>query len=196
MSVSLRKGQKVNLTKDNKGLNRIFVGCGWDAVKSKGGFLGLGKKRDVDIDASAILLRSGQFRSKDDLVYFGNLRHHSEAVHHMGDNLTGAGDGDDEVIKITLNSVPSDVSDIIIVANIYDCENREQDFGLVDNAFIRIVNDETGEELCRYDMSNEFAGYTAVIFGKLYRKDNEWKFDAIGQGTYDKSLSTLSRSYS
>ena len=192
MSVSLQKGQKVSLTKDNKGLDRIFIGCGWD--EAKGGIFGLGRKQNIDIDASAILLRNGSFVNKSDLVYFGNLQHDSGAVKHMGDNLTGAGDGDDEVIKISLQSLPVDITEVVIVANIYDCEKRKQDFGLINNAFIRIVDESTGQELLRYDMSNDFAGYTALIFGKIYKKDGEWKFNAVGQGTYDKSISTLCRS--
>ena len=189
MSVKLQKGQKVSLTKDNSGLNNIFIGCGWDEAKK--GFFGFGKGQDIDVDASVIVLRNGKFVKKSDLVYYGNLNHSSGAINHMGDNLTGEGEGDDEVIQVTLNDLPSDVSDLVVVVNIYQAEKRKQDFGLINNAFIRIVDRNTNQELCKFDMSNGFPGATSVIFGKLYNKGGEWRFNAIGEGTNDGSISEL-----
>ena len=200
MSISLAKGQKVSLVKlDNgvsTGLSRIYVGCGWDEAPARKGLFGIPKNGEsIDVDASVILLRNGRFVDKNDLVYYGNKNHNSGAVNHHGDNLTGEGDGDDEVISIDLNSVPNDVDRIIIVANIYNAEKKKQDFGLIQNAFIRIVDETTNIEFCKYDMSNEFAGYTALVFGELYRHNGEWKFNAIGSGTHDGSLSELARKY-
>lgn len=196
MSISLQKGQKISLTKDSNGnatgLNKAIVGLGWDAVQKKGFF---GKLQDVDCDASAILLKNGRLDSKSDVVYYGKLHHKSGAVNHCGDNLTGDGDGDDEQIIIDLNNVPADYNKIVIVVNIYNAVSRKQDFGMIENAFIRIVNADTNVELMKYNLSDNYEGKTAMIFGELYRHNGEWKFNAIGQGTNHESVSALAADY-
>ena len=196
MSVSLQKGQKVNLSKDNVGLNRIVVGLGWDEVQQSGGFLKsmFGAKQDIDCDASAILLQDGKFVSKYDLVYFGNLNHRSGSVNHQGDNLTGAGDGDDEQIKIDLSQVPANITKIAFAVTIYEADARHQNFGQVSNSFVRIFNEDTGEELLRYDLGEDFSIETAAVFGELYKNGDEWKFNAIGSG-YQGGLAALCAAY-
>ncbi|RHT93950.1 TerD family protein [Clostridium sp. AM27-31LB] len=198
MSISLKKGQKVSLTKESAGLSNVLVGLGWDAVESKKGFLALlfgTQAADIDCDATAILLKDGKFCDKNDVVYFGNLEHKSGTVRHMGDNLTGDGEGDDEQILIDLSKVPAEYDRIVIVVNIYDCIKRKQEFGMIKNAFIRIVDGKTNREMCKYDLSEDYSGMTAMIFGEIYRHNGEWKFNAIGQGTKDTSISELCRHY-
>ena len=195
MSVSLQKGQKVSLSKGNDGLNKVIVGLGWDeAQKASGGFLGGlfgGSQASIDCDASALMLKNGKLTDKKDIIYFGNLKHVSGTVVHMGDNLTGAGDGDDEQIVIELNRVPADYDRIVMVVNIYKASERNQHFGMIKNAFIRIVDSRNNTELCRFNLSDDYTGMTAMIFGELYRSGGEWKFNAIGQGTTDSSLKEL-----
>ena len=200
MGVNLQKGQKVNLKKsDGQALSRIRIGLGWDPVEQKkGGLFGSifgGSAPDIDCDASVIVCRGGRLAGKDDVVYFGNLKHPSGAIVHTGDNLTGEGEGDDEQILVDLTAVPADYDKLVFVVNIYDCESRKQDFGMIANAFIRICDERTGEEFCRYNLSESYAGMTAMIFGEIYRHNGEWKFNAIGQGTKDKGLTELARRY-
>ena len=183
MSISLQKGQKVSLTKENAGLSQLLVGLGWDAAEQKRGFFGLKKSADIDCDATAILLKDGKFRDNSDVVYFGNLSHKSGAVIHLGDNLTGEGEGDDEQIIIDLAKIPKEYDKIMIVVNIYSAVQRKQHFGMIRNAFIRIVDGKTNKELCKYDLTEEYPGMLAMIFGEIYRHNGEWKFGAIGQGT-------------
>ena len=198
MSVSLQKGQKVSLSKGNTGLDKVIVGLGWDEVQQKSGglFGGLfgGNQPAIDCDASA-LLQGGKLAGKSDIIYFGNLTHSSGTVRHMGDNLTGAGDGDDEQIVIDLAKVPAQYDRIVLVVNIYQAVQRRQNFGMIRNAFIRIVDGRTNQEMCRYDLSEDYTGMTAMIFGEVYRHDGEWKFNAIGQGTTDPGLGELARRY-
>lgn len=201
MSVSLQKGQKISLTKDNAGLSKVVVGLGWDEAQgnqSGGGILGAlfgGKTQDIDCDASAILLQDGKLRDNKDIVYFGNLKHSSGTVNHMGDNLTGAGEGDDEQIVIDLASIPAKYDKIVIVVNIYKAVNRNQHFGMIRNAFVRIVNQKNNSEMCRYDLTENYPGCYAMIFGEIYRYKGEWKFNAIGQGTNDPGIAELARRY-
>lgn len=201
MGVNLQKGQKVNLKKsDGQALSRIRIGLGWDPVKQekKGGLFGSifgGSAPDIDCDASVIVCKGGRLASRDDVVYFGNLKHSSGAIRHTGDNLTGEGEGDDEQILVDLTAVPADYDKLVFVVNIYDCESRKQDFGMIANAFIRICDENTGEEFCRYNLSESYAGMTAMIFGEIYRYNGEWKFNAIGQGTKDTGLSALAKRY-
>ena len=151
MAVSLKKGQKVDLTKTNPGLKEVLIGLGWDTNKYDGG-------KDFDLDSSVFMLgANGKVASDDDFVFYGNLKHKSGAVEHMGDNLTGAGEGDDEQIKIDLSKVPADVEKIDFTVTIYEAEERKQNFGQVENAFIRVVNSATGEELIRYDLGEDFS---------------------------------------
>lgn len=194
MSISLQKGQKVSLSKDNAGLGRIVVGLGWDEVRRKGGFFAP-KPQAIDCDASAIMLRNGKFADKNDLIYYGNLTHSTGTVKHMGDNLTGAGEGDDEQIIIDLANVPQIYDRIVIVVNIYQAVQRKQHFGLIQNAFIRLVDARNNNEMCKYNLTEDYSGMTAMIFGEVYRHNGEWKFNAIGQGTNDPGLGELSRRY-
>ena len=168
MPVNLQKGQKVSLTKGNPGLSKVVVGLGWDVNQFDTG-------GDFDLDAAAFLQTdAGKVSSQNDFVFYGNLKHPSGAVEHMGDNLTGAGDGDDEQIKVDLSMVPADISKIAFTVTIYEAEQRRQNFGQVNNAFIRIYNEETGEELLRYDLGEDFSIETAAVFGELYKSGNEW----------------------
>ena len=147
MSISLQKGQKVSLSKENAGLSTVLVGLGWDEVEQKRGFLGLKAQQDIDCDASAILLKEGKLRNNGDLVYFGNLVHKSGTIRHMGDNLTGAGEGDDEQILMDLSKIPPEYDRIVIVVNIYDAVRRRQQFGMIRNAFIRLVDGRNNREM-------------------------------------------------
>ena len=194
MGVSLQKGQKVSLTKDNAGLSRVVIGLGWDEVQQKRGFFAP-KQQEIDCDASAFLLADGKLRGVDDIVYFGNLRHKSGTVQHMGDNLTGAGDGDDEQIVVELDRVPAEYDRIVLVVNIYQADKRKQHFGMIQNAFIRIVDSRNNQELCKYNLSDNYDGMTAMIFGEVYRHNGEWKFNAIGSGTQDVQLGQLANRF-
>lgn len=188
MPVNLQKGQKVSLTKGNPGLKKVVVGLGWDVnAFDTGG--------DFDLDAAAFLLGdSGKVAGSEDFVFYGNLKHPSGSVEHMGDNLTGAGEGDDEQIRIDLSLVPANVTKIAFTATIYEAEARRQNFGQVNNAFIRIYNEENGEEMLRYDLGEDFSIETAVVFGELYKNESEWKFNAIGSG-YQGGLAALCGNY-
>lgn len=176
MPINLSKGQKVDLTKGNPSLKNIMVGLGWDVNAFDSG-------SDFDLDAAAFMLGSnGKCPTDKEFVFYGNLKHQSNSVEHMGDNLTGEGDGDDEQIKVDLANIPSNVEKIAFTVTIYDSENRRQNFGQVSNAFIRIVDEATGAELIRYDLGEDFSIETAVVVGELYRHNGEWKFNAIGSG--------------
>lgn len=188
MPVSLKKGQKVDLTKGNPGLTNVLVGLGWDVnnFDTGGAF---------DLDAAAFLLaENGKTTRSEDFVFYGNLKHPSGSVEHLGDNLTGAGDGDDEQLLIDLTRVPDTVTRIAFTATIYEAEERCQNFGQVSNAFIRICNQATGEEMLRYDLGEDFSIETAVVFGELYKHNGEWKFNAIGSG-YQGGLAALCANY-
>ena len=188
MAVSLSKGQKVDLTKGNPGLSKIIVGLGWDTNKYDGG-------ADFDLDAAAFLLAAnGKVASDSDFVFYGNLKHSSGGVEHMGDNLTGEGDGDDEQIKVNLAAVPASVDKIGFTVTIYEAESRKQNFGQVSNAYIRIVDETSNAELIRYDLGEDFSIETAVVVGELYRNNGEWKFNAIGSG-FQNGLRGLCQNY-
>ena len=188
MPVNLQKGQKVSLTKGNPGLKKVVVGLGWDVNQFDTG-------GDFDLDAAAFLLTdSGKVSGSDDFVFYGNLKHPSGCTEHMGDNLTGAGEGDDEQIRIDLSLVPANISKIAFTVTIYEAESRRQNFGQVNNAFIRIYNEETGEEMLRYDLGEDFSIETAAVFGELYKNGSEWKFNAIGSG-FQGGLAALCANY-
>lgn len=199
MSVNLQKGQKVDLTKGNSSLKWLRVGLGWDEAKKKSSFLRKGgdtKQYDFDCDASAFLIDgNGKISKKEDIVYFGNLNHKSGCVNHQGDNLTGEGDGDDEQILVNLHDMPQDYQRVVFVVNIYKAKEREQHFGMIENAYIRIVDADTQKELCIYNLSENYNGMTAMVFGEVYRKNGEWKFNAIGQPTTDSSITELARRF-
>ena len=189
MAVNLVKGQRIELRKSNGStLRKVIVGLGWDEVK-RGGFLF--RPQAVDCDASALVCAGGKLAKTADVVYFGNLTHASKAVRHLGDNLTGAGDGDDEQIVVDLASVPGQYDRIVFVVNIYQAKQRNQHFGLIQNAFIRIVDADKGVELCKYNLSENYTGKTAMIFGEIYLYNGEWKFSAIGEGTNHNSIGEL-----
>lgn len=195
MAVNLQKGQKVSLVKaDGKKLTKLMVGLGWDAAVQEGGFFKklFSGKKDIDCDASVFMCKGGKLKGEEDIVYFGNLKHKSGSVQHMGDNLTGEGDGDDEQIFVDLVKIPADYDKLIFVVNIYKAVERNQHFGMIKNAFIRIVDNETGEELCRYNLTDNYDNMLAMVTGEVYKKNGEWKFNAIGNGTTDSGLSSLS----
>lgn len=195
MSISLQKGQKVSLSKDNAGLSRVIIGLGWDEAKRQRGGLFAPKPQPIDCDASAILLQNGHLMGKEDVVYFGNLRHQTGTVQHMGDNLTGAGDGDDEQIVVDLANIPAVYDKIVLVVNIYQAVQRRQNFGMIQNAFIRLVDARNNKEMCKYNLTENYAGMTAMVFGEVYRYNGEWKFNAIGQGTNDPGIGELANRY-
>lgn len=195
MSVNLQKGQKVNLRKEGGGtLRRVMVGLGWDEVKQKRGLFAP-KAQDIDCDASAFLCQGGRLTGVPDIVYFNALTHASGAVRHMGDNLTGAGEGDDEQILVDLTAMPEKYDKIVFVVNIYQARQRRQHFGMIENAFIRICDAETHQELCKYNLSENYEGMTAMVFGEIYRHNGEWKFNAIGQPTQDNGIEELARRF-
>lgn len=191
--ISLQKGQKISLTKDNPRLNEIIVGLGWDAVK-KGFFFF--NTDDVDVDATAFALRNGIFtQNRKDECSYRNKIAVGGSIKHTGDNLTGEGEGDDEQIIVKLQEVPNEIDKIVVVVNIYNCINRKQHFGQIKNAYIRIINKQNNQELCRFNLSEDYNNMTAVVCAELYRHDGEWKFNPIGQGTKDTSIDELETRY-
>jgi tellurium resistance protein TerD len=189
MAVSLSKGGNVSLTKEagSAGLQAVTVGLGWDVRTTSG--------TDFDLDASAIMCGTdGKITSDAGFVFFNNLSSSDGSVTHSGDNLTGEGEGDDEQIKVAVGSVPAEVDKIVFPVSIYEGDKREQSFGQVRNAFIRVVNDVDGTELARYDLSEDASTETAMVFGELYRHSDEWKFRAVGQG-YSSGLSGIARDF-
>lgn len=176
MPINLSKGQKVDLTKGNPGLRKIMVGLGWDVNAFDSGAA-------FDLDAAAFMLgQNGKCPTENEFIFYKNLEHISGAVKHMGDNLTGEGEGDDEQILIDLTLIPANVDKVAFTVTIYDSDARRQNFGQVSNSFIRIVDETTGQELIRYDLGEDFSIETAVVVGELYRHGGEWKFNAIGSG--------------
>ena len=194
MAVCLQKGQKISLTKGNDGLSCVVVGLGWDAAAQRKGLFGK-KESNIDCDASVLLLTNGKLAGKQDIIYYANLRHPSGSVVHKGDNLTGAGEGDDEQIVVDLSKIPYGVDRIVFVVNIYQAVQRNQHFGMIKNAFIRIVDNRNNNEMCRYSLTDDYSGCTAMIFGEIYKHNNEWKFNAMGQGTTDPGLSELANRF-
>lgn len=187
MAISLQKGANVSLEKVAPGISKCLVGLGWDSRSSDG--------VDFDLDASAFMLNeAGKIISDQHFIFYGALTSPCSSIEHTGDNLTGDGDGDDESIKIDLSVVPSNVHKIVIGVTIHDAQTRSQNFGQVSNAFIRVVNEQSGEEIIRYDLSEDYSTETAIIFGELYRHNNEWKFRAVGQG-YAGGLHAMAVNY-
>ncbi|UAC46963.1 TerD family protein [Bacillus aquiflavi] len=201
MAINLTKGQRVDLTKGQPGLSKILIGLGWDPVNGRGGggFLGSlfgGGSANIDCDASVILLgENDKLRKNNDVVYFVNLKSSDGSVRHTGDNLTGHGDGDDEQIIVDLNKVSSSIQKLVFVVNIYNCVKRKQHFGMIRNAFIRVVNHTNNEELIHYNLTDDYSGKTTLIVGEIYRNGNEWKFAAVGDGTTASTLGETVRSY-
>jgi len=187
VGVSLSKGGNVSLTKEAPGLTAVVVGLGWDVRTTTGG--------DFDLDASALLTSPEQkVLSDKHFVFFNNLKSPDGSVEHTGDNLTGEGEGDDEQIKVNLATVPPEVAKVVFPVSIYDADNRQQNFGQVRNAFIRIVNQADNNEIARYDLTEDASTETAMVFGELYRNGEEWKFRAVGQG-YASGLAGIASDY-
>lgn len=200
MGISLVKGQRVDLTKGNASLNKIQIGLGWDPAdepKKKGLFgsmFGGGNSANVDCDASVLLLDEDRIRNNKDVIYFGNLKNGNGSIAHSGDNITGEGDGDDEQIYITLNSIPENYNKLVFVVNIYDAIGRKQHFGMIKNAYIRILDGKN--ELVRYNLTDDYTGKMTLVAGELYRHGAEWKFAALGEGTTDGKLGDIVKKYS
>lgn len=187
MAVSLSKGGNVSLAKEAPGIKHVLVGLGWDARATDG--------QDFDLDASVFMLgANGKVRSDSDFIFYNNLKSADGSVEHTGDNRTGAGDGDDEAIKVDLAKVPGDVDKMAIAVTIHEADQRGQNFGQVSNAYIRIVNLDDNKEVARFDLSEDASTNTAMIFGELYKKDGDWKFKAVGQG-YDGGLGPMARNF-
>ncbi|MFI8479220.1 TerD family protein [Pseudomonas sp. NPDC078700] len=187
MALTLQKGGNLSLTKTDASLTKLLIGLGWDPRATDGA--------DFDLDASAFLLgANGKVRGDADFIFYNQLKSQDGSVEHTGDNRTGAGDGDDEVLKVDLNTVAADVDKIAFVVTIHDADTRKQNFGQVGGSFIRIVNEVTGAEVVRYDLAEDASTETAMVFAELYRNNGEWKFRAVGQG-FAGGLKALANSY-
>ncbi|MEM8673371.1 MAG: TerD family protein [Cyanobacteria bacterium P01_G01_bin.67] len=190
MAVNLSKGQRISLEKVAPGLSEVFVGLGWDTNITDTG-------QDFDIDGSVFLLSNNEKLISDNhFIFYNNLTSPdpNHSVEHLGDNRTGAGEGDDEVIKVNLQQVPADVNKIVMVVTIHEAEQRQQNFGQVQNAFVRIVDAKEQKEVARYDLTEDFSIETALIMAELYRKDGEWRVNAVGAG-YQGGLAALLERY-
>lgn len=187
MSVSLQKGGNVSLEKVAPGMTKCLLGLGWDTRATDGA--------DFDLDASCFMVGAdGKVRSDTDFIFYNQTKSTCGSVEHTGDNLTGEGDGDDESVKVDLATMPQDITKIVLGVTIHDGETRNQNFGQVSNAFIRIVNQDNNEEVARYDLSEDYSTETALVFGELYRHNSEWKFKAIGQG-FTGGLKPMAQQY-
>ncbi|KYH28199.1 TerD family protein [Clostridium colicanis] len=188
MSIVLKKGQKIDLTKGNPSLTKITVGLGWDTNAYDGGY-------DFDLDASVFMVgKSGRVENDEDFIFYNNLRHPSGSVEHTGDNRTGEGDGDDEAIKVDLKKIPDYIDKIAFTVTIYDAKARNQNFGQVSNSYVRVVDENNGSEVLRYDLGEDFSIETAIVVCEIYRYNGEWKFNAIGSG-FEGGLEALCKNY-
>ena len=186
MAIQLKKGQKIDLTKGNPGLKHIRLGLGWDTNMFDGG-------DDFDLDVSLFMVgKSGKVEQDEDFIFYNNLKHPSEAVEHLGDNRTG--DGDDEEILVDFSKMPDRIEKIAVTVTIYEAKERRQNFGQVNNSYVRLVNSDNEEELLRYDLGEEFSIETAIVVCEIYRHNGEWKFSAVGSG-FEGGLEALCRSY-
>lgn len=175
MPISLQKGGNISLTKTEPGLEKAIVGLGWDARMTDGSAF--------DLDASIFLVTaSGKVRSDYDFIFYNNRKSQDGSVEHLGDNTTGVGEGDDEVIRIDLANVPQEITRLIFAVSIYEAETRKQNFGMVASAYMRVLNNATRSEISRYDLSEDASLETSMIIGEVYRHNTEWKFKAVGQG--------------
>ncbi|CAM3294736.1 chemical-damaging agent resistance protein C [Pseudomonas floridensis] len=187
MALTLQKGGNLSLSKTDPTLTNVLIGLGWDPRATDG--------QDFDLDASAFLLgANGKVRSEADFIFYNQLKSADGSVEHAGDNRTGAGDGDDEVVKVDLTRVPADVEKIVFVVTIHEADSRKQNFGQVGGSFIRVVNEKSSAEVVRYDLAEDASTETAMVFAELYRNAGEWKFRAIGQG-YAGGLKAVANSY-
>ena len=188
MAITLSKGQKVSLTKGNPGLKHIVVGLGWDTNKYDGGF-------DFDLDSAAFLLdENGKVNADTDFVFYNNLKHSSGAVEHLGDNLTGEGDGDDEQVKVDLSLVPQNISKSAFTVTIHEALERRQNFGQVSNSYVRVIDEDTNQELLNYELGEDFSIETAIVVCEIYRHNGEWKFNALGSG-FEGGLEALCKNF-
>ena len=188
MAITLSKGQKVSLTKGNPGLKHIVVGLGWDTNKYDGGF-------DFDLDSAAFLLdENGKVNADTDFVFYNNLKHSSGAVEHLGDNLTGEGDGDDEQVKVDLSLVPQNISKIAFTVTIHEALERRQNFGQVSNSYVRVIDEDTNQELLNYELGEDFSIETAIVVCEIYRHNGELKFNALGSG-FEGGLEALCKNF-
>jgi len=199
MGINLQKGQRISLSKEAPGLTKLMCGLGWDVVKKQGGglFGAFSNTSDFDLDASVLCLdENGKVKEINNVIYFGNLKHKSGAVTHLGDNLTGAGEGDDEQILIDLSRLPREINKLVFTVNIYQCIARKQDFSQVQNAFVRLVNTSNNKELAKYNLSGaEYKGMTGMIMAEIYNHNNEWKMAAVGNGLKTNGLEELVQAY-
>ena len=187
MAVSLKKGGNVSLSREVPSLKRILIGLGWDVRSTNGA--------NFDLDATVFMLaESGKVRNDDDFIFYGKLLSNCGSVEHTGDNRTGSGDGDDEEVKLTLEKVPASIKRIVICVTIDEAETRGQNFGQVNGAFMRIVNIDNDKEIARFDLSEDYSTETAMIFGEIYKHNEEWKFKAVGQG-YAGGLEALCKNF-
>lgn len=188
MPISLSKGQKVDLTKGNPGIKKLVVGLGWDTNRYDGG-------QEFDLDSCVFLLtNTGKVSNDSDFIFYGNLKHASESVEHLGDNRTGEGEGDDEQIMVDLSLVPSNIDRVVFTVTIHEAEVRRQNFGQVSNSFIHILDEGSNQELIRYDLGEDFSIETAIVVGEIYRHNGEWKFNAVGSG-FQGGLAALCKNY-
>jgi tellurium resistance protein TerD len=188
MAITLSKGQKVSLTKGNPGLKHIVVGLGWDTNKYDGGF-------DFDLDSAAFLLdENGKVNADTDFIFYNNLKHSSGAVEHLGDNLTGEGNGDDEQVKVDLSLVPQNISKIAFTVTIHEALERRQNFGQVSNSYVRVIDEDTNQELLNYELGEDFSIETAIVVCEIYRHNGEWKFNALGSG-FEGGLEALCKNF-
>ena len=188
MAITLSKGQKVSLTKGNPGLKHIVVGLGWDTNKYDGGF-------DFDLDSAAFLLdENGKVNADTDFIFYNNLKHSSGAVEHLGDNLTGEGNGDDEQVKVDLSLVSQNISKIAFTVTIHEALERRQNFGQVSNSYVRVIDEDTNQELLNYELGEDFSIETAIVVCEIYRHNGEWKFNALGSG-FEGGLEALCKNF-
>lgn len=186
--INLEKGSRINLQKEAPGLKKVYIGLGWDPNTTDTG-------KDFDLDASVFMLgANGKIPNDKYFIFYNNLKSVDGSVEHLGDNLTGGGNGDDETVKIDLDKVSNDITDIVFVVSIYDAEARKQNFGQVRNSFIRIYDPVTNNVIAKYDLEEDFSSEKSIEFGRLYKKDGEWRFQAVGQG-YNDGLAGFTKKY-
>lgn len=188
MAITLKKGQKIDLTKGNPGLKNIKLGLGWDTNAYDSGY-------DYDLDVSVFMVgKSGRVERDEDFIFYNNLKHVSESVEHLGDNRTGEGDGDDEEILVSLPIIPKHIERIAVTVTIYEAAERRQNFGQVSNSYVRVINSDDDQEVLRYDLGEEFSIETAITVCEIYRHNGEWKFSAVGAG-FEGGLEALCKNY-
>lgn len=197
MSINLQKGQRISLKKEAPSLSRLMCGLGWDVADQSSGLRGIVQSADFDLDASVLCLNENdKLKGNANVVYFGNLRHQSGAITHLGDNLTGEGEGDDEQILVDLPDIPAEISKLLFVVNIYNAVKRKQDFSQVENAFVRLVDLSNNKEIARYSLSgSDYQGKTSMRLAEVYRHNDEWKMAAIGEGSELNSLQEMVNHY-